>query len=482
MRLYRPKSIRRLLLVGFVLVVIPLIMALIHAMYSVDQLVVQGQRALFATVRATHGSEQLANAITDMERNALQYKVLGDGDLLDVYHENRQQFLQIAKRLARLNLSAIHRERLDMIVEMEGKVNHVLNNLPYDVPETARAVENFSSLASEARKILDDNRELVKREVAQLEANGVRVQRDLMVHAMALVPAAMILTAIFAILITRPIQQMDQAIRRLGEGDFSRPARIKGPQDLEQLGKRLDWMRTRLLEVDQDKNRFLNHISHELKTPLTAIREATELLNEGVTGSLNTQQGEIVEILRDKSIQLQSLIEDLLDFNIASSRDSQLRVEHVSLRPLIESVLADHRVAALARQLRLEISLQSVEIEGDHVKLRTLIDNLVSNAIKFSPEQGHLRIRLEQQGEQAVIEVADSGPGIPEEERRRVFDAFYQGASSTGVQVRGTGLGLSIAREYALAHKGYIEVINSEGPGACLRVILPIKISGTRHA
>jgi two-component system sensor histidine kinase GlrK len=93
-----------------------------------------------------------------------------------------------------------------------------------------------------------------------------------------------------------------------------------------------------------------------------------------------------------------------------------------------------------------------------------------------------LRIRLEQQGEQAVIEVADSGPGIPEEERRRVFDAFYQGASSTGAQIRGTGLGLSIAREYALAHKGYIEVIDSEGPGACLRVVLPVKISGTRHA
>jgi two-component system sensor histidine kinase GlrK len=482
MRLYRPKSIRRLLLVGFALVVAPLILALIHAMYSVDQLVVQGQHALFASVRATHGSEQLANAITDMERNALQYKVLGDSALLEVYLENRQLFLDTVKRLAELDLSAIHRKRLDMIIDMEGDVNNVLTNLPYNASETAAAVEIFSSLAGEARKMLEDNRELVKREVAQLEANGVQVQRDLMVHAMALVPAAMILTGIFAILITRPIRQMDAAIRRLGEGDFSRPAHIVGPQDLEQLGKRLDWMRTRLLEVEQDKNRFLNHISHELKTPLTAIREGTELLNEGVTGTLNTQQGEIVAIIRGKSLQLQKLIENLLDFNIAGSRDSQIRVEHVSLRLLIEAVLADHKVAALARQLKLEVSLQPVEIDGDRVKLQTLIDNLVSNAIKFSPEHGYLRIRLEQQGEQAVIEVADSGPGIPEQERRRVFDAFYQGSSSTSVHVRGTGLGLSIAREYALAHKGYIEVIDSEGPGACLRVVLPIKLSGTKCA
>ena len=482
MRLYRPKSIRRLLLVGFVLVVVPLIMALIHAMYSVDQLVVQGQRALFATVRATHSSEQLVDAITDMERNARQYKVLGDIALLAVYKENHQKFLDTVKQLAVSNLPAMQRERLDMIIEVEDGVNHTLISFPYDAPETAAAVEGFAGLSRDARKMLIDNRKLVEREVERLDANGARLQRGLVVQAMALVPGAMILTAIFTILITRPVRQMDKAIRRMGEGDFSQPAHIVGPRDLEQLGERLDWMRTRLVEVEQDKNRFLHHISHELKTPLTAIREGAELLNEGIAGSLNAQQGEIVAILRDNTLQLQKLIENLLDFNIASSRGSQLHVERVSLRPLIESVLADHKVAVLARQLVMEVALQPIEIDGDRAKLQTLIDNLVSNAIKFSPEQGRLHIRLEQQGDQAVIEVADSGPGIPEEERRRVFDAFYQGSSSAIVHVRGTGLGLSIAREYAQAHEGYIEVTDSDGPGACLRVVLPMKKSEVKCA
>ena len=143
MRLYRPKSIRRLLLVGFVLVVVPLMMALVHAMYSVDQLVAQGQRALFATVRATHSSEQLADTITDMERNARQYKVLGDVALLDVYQENHQKFLDTAKRLASLNLSDKQRERLEMIIEVEDGVNEVLISFPYDTPEIAAAVEDL---------------------------------------------------------------------------------------------------------------------------------------------------------------------------------------------------------------------------------------------------------------------------------------------------------------------------------------------------
>jgi len=482
MRLYRPKSIRRLLLVGFVLVVVPLMMALIHAMYSVDQLVAQGQRALFATVRATHSSEQLADTITDMERNARQYKVLGDVALLDVYQENHQKFLDTAKRLAFLNLSDKQRERLEMIIEIEDGVNEVLISFPYDTPEIAAAVEDFSSLARDARKMLIDNRKLVEREVEWLDANGARVQRGLVVQAMALVPGAMILTGIFTILITRPLQQMDKAIRRLGEGDFSKPAHIVGPLDLEQLGERLDWMRKRLLEVEQDKNSFLHHISHELKTPLTAIREGAELLNEQVVGNLNAQQREILAILKDNTLRLQKLIENLLDFNVASSRGSQLHVEQVALRPLIESVLADHKFATLARQIDLNIDLQPIEIAGDRAKLQTLIDNLVSNAIKFSPEQGCLRVQLEQQGEQVVIEVADSGPGIPEEERSRVFDAFYQGSSSAIVHVRGTGLGLSIAREYARAHQGSIEVIDSEGRGTCLRVVLPIKGLEVKYA
>ncbi|GMQ83543.1 MAG: HAMP domain-containing sensor histidine kinase [Gammaproteobacteria bacterium] len=482
MRLYRPKSINSLLLIGFVLVVMPLMAALIHATWSVDRLVVQGQRALFATVRATQNVQLLVESITAMERNARQYKVLGDIALLEVYQENHQKFLETAGRLGALNLSALQRQRLDLIVKVEDGINDVLISFLPDAAETEAAVDGFGELARDARKMLIDNRNLVEGEVERLDEFGERLERRLVLQAVALVPAALILAAVFTVLITRPLRQMDRAIRRLGDGDFSKPAKITGPHDLEQLGERLNWMRTRLLEVEQEKNRFLHHISHELKTPLTAIREGAELLNEGVVGNLNAQQGEITAILRDSTLQLQKLIEDLLDFNIATSRASQLRVEPVALHRLIDTVLADHKVALLARQLVLDKSLQSVEMDGDRAKLHTLVDNLVSNAIKFSPEQGRLRVRLESQGEQVIIEVADSGPGIPESERRRIFDAFYQGATAANGQVRGTGLGLSIAREYAQAHGGYIEVIDSEDQGACLRVVLPISMAAVSRA
>lgn len=482
MRFYRPKSIRRLLLIGFMLIMVPLLAALIHATYEVDRLVAQGQRALFATVRATQSSQLLLEAITDMERNARQYKALGDPALLDVYAENHQKFTDTAKRLSALNLSGLQRERLARMMEIESRVSEVLGRSAPESPETAAAVDDFVTLSSDARKMLVDNRKLVEGEVATLEINGAYLQRDLVVQAMALVPGALVLAAIFTVLVTRPIRQMDQAIRRLGDGDFSQAAHITGPRDLEQLGERLDWMRTRLLEVERDKNRFLRHISHELKTPLTAVREGAELLNESVVGRLNAQQAEIAAILRDNSLQLQKLIENLLDFNIATSRSSKLRIEPVALRELIHDVLTDHKVAILARQLEMDVALAEVELPGDRAKLRTVVDNLISNAIKFSPENGRLHVHLRTRDGQAVIEVSDSGPGIPEAERRRVFDAFYQGSNVANGHVRSTGLGLSIAREYAQAHRGYIEVIDGESPGACLRVVLPLEQGGEKRA
>lgn len=477
----RPKSIRRLILIGFAVVTIPLIAALLNATLSVDKLVRQGQKALFETVRATQSSQQLADSITDLERTARQYLVVGDASLLDVYREKRDAYLAIAERLSTLNLAPLQRERLQRLREAEEKVNTAMERFPHDSPESGNAVEQYAELSSVAHQMLTDNRRLVEREVKELEISGDRTQKISFLQAAALVPVTLILAMFFAFVVARAIRRMDRAIHRLGRGDFTRPVMITGPRDLEQLGERLDWMRLRLLDAENEKTRFLRHISHELKTPLAAIREATELLGEEVVGTLNNQQREIAAILRDNSIRLQKLIEDLLDFNIASSRMTELRIERLEFDILVESVLNDYKMAAMARQLDVKVALESIELDGDEEKLRTLVDNLISNAIKYSPESGQLKVSLKSERDRAVLEVVDSGAGIPVGEETKVFDAFYQCKSSPTSHVQGTGLGLSIAREYAIAHGGHIEVVQRQ-QGACLRVTLPLRVKEARVA
>ncbi len=480
--IFRPKSIRRLILIGFAVVTIPLIAALLHAALSVDKLVRQSQRALFETVRATQSSQQLADAITDMERTARQYLVVGDASLFDVYKEKRDAYLEIAERLVTLDLAPLQRERLLRLRSEEDKVNSAMERFQHDSPESGNAVEQYAELSSVANQMLTDNRRLVEREVKELEISGKRTQRISFMQAAGLVPATLILAMFFAFLVARAIRRIDRAIHRLGRGDFSKPVSITGPRDLEKLGERLDWMRLRLLDAENEKTRFLRHISHELKTPLTAVREAAELMGEEVVGSLNNQQREIAAILRDNSIRLQKLIEDLLDFNIASSRMTELRVERLKFDDLIEAVLNDYKMAAMARQLEVKTSLEPIVLDGDEEKLRTLVDNLISNAIKYSPESGQLMISLKSEQNRAILEVADTGQGIPEGEETKVFDAFYQCKSSPISHVQGTGLGLSIAREYVLAHGGHIEVVQRSQAGACLRVTLPLRVKEARVA
>ncbi len=474
MKLLRPRSILRLILIGFSLVALPLIVALVIATVSVDRLAGQSQRALFQSVLVTQGSQVLAEAITAMERNARQYQVLGDKVLFEVYQENHERFADTVRTLETLELADNQRKLLDGLFITEQEVQVTLGIYPHDAPETVAALQQFATLAELAQQVIADNRDLINQGMEQIQADSQRVQRNLVVQAIALIPAALLLAAVFAVLITRPINQLDRAIRLLGDEKLNKPLAITGPRDLEQLGERLNWLRGRLLELEQEKTRFLQHISHELKTPLTAIRESAELMGEQVVGDLNAQQREIIGILRDNSLQLQKLIEDLLNFSILRARASQLSLQHVAMKTIIEQVLEDHKVTLFSRKLDLRASLQPVSLEGDAEKLRTLVDNLLSNAIKYSPDGGPLWILLSRRGANAIIEVADSGPGIPAGERERVFEAFFQGAPATGGRVRGTGLGLSIAREYAQAHGGDISVVNSSKVGARLQVVLPL--------
>jgi two-component system sensor histidine kinase GlrK len=439
----------------------------------------RSQEAVQQAVQATQNSQALLEAITAMERNARQYQALDDPALFEIYEANHGAFEQTVASLQQLPLTPPQRSLLG---DMEREEVAIFRQLAERGRETEPApveADRFAALAAQAERFLAQSQAAIHREVSAMRALAQETQRLLVLQAVALVPVALLLTAIFAALIARPVRQLDQAIRQLGNEELAAPLVIHGPRDLEQLGERLDWLRVRLRELEEEKTKFLRHISHELKTPLTAIREGAGLLGEEVVGSLNSQQREIATILQENTVHLQKLIEDLLNVSLATSRSVDLRHRPVDLKPLVEKVLGDQKMALLARQLELVTRLQPVQVVGDEEKIRTIVDNLVSNAAKFTPEGGTVTVQLEDAGDAACIEVRDSGLGIPEADRERVFEAFFQGQHSSSSHIRGTGLGLSIAREYVQAHGGRIEAVALDRPGACLRVTLPKQKAAT---
>ncbi len=473
-KLIHPKSLVQLIFAGFILVVLPLTLALLYAVVAVDGLAQQNQQVVVHAVKATRGSHMLIEQITLMERNLRQHQVLGDAALRQVYEENRLRFIDTLGRLATLELPDPLSRKLEELAGDEGEFYSRLGVSSFKMDATLLSHE-FKSLAEKAQRILDRSRQLIDDEVERSQSAALDLQQKLVWSAVGLALLSFLLAVGAMILISRPLRQMDKSIRRLGGGDFDTKVNLRGPRDIEQLGDRLDWMRVRLLEAEEDKLRFLRHISHELKTPLTSIREGAELMREGISGRLTGQQSEIVELLHNNSLQLQKLIEDLLNFNAVSAKGPILNLQPMRLDEVVQEVIEKYKVSVISRNLKFRTKLMAVTIYGDREKLRTVVDNLLSNAVKYSPEKGCVRVGINSKSGYAVLDVLDEGPGIPQDQQRLIFKAFYQGSTAHGGHVKGSGIGLSIVNEYVQAHGGRVAVMNKVKRGAHFRVALPMR-------
>lgn len=475
MTFFRTRSILQLILISFIVVTVPLIVGLVTAAVYVDRLSKHAQRSVVEAVAATQSSRMLVEHVIAMERSARQFQVLNDRSLLEAYGERHAQFQQIADDLRQLSPS--QQADIAAMAAREQAVYRLLTDLASDAATISAAIESFPAINASARGILAESSNLVGQSVAELQQLARRAQNLLFWQTMSFVPLAIVLLMVFTALIIRPMRRLHRAIRRLGDGQFTDEIAITGPNEVRELGGRLEWMRRRMLALENQKLMFLRHISHELKTPLTTIREGSELLNEQLVGSLNVEQKEIARMLRQNSLRLQKLIEDLLSFSVLERDAMRLNEERVRLDQVIREVVAGYRLVARSKSVELDLRLEPVTLTGDRDKLRSVVDNLLSNAVKYSPVRGHVSVSLASRDGSAVVDVLDQGPGVDEDERDRIFNAFFQGRARASGPIKGTGLGLSISREFIHLHNGTIEVV-SDDRGAHFRVVLPCERAG----
>jgi two-component system, NtrC family, sensor histidine kinase GlrK len=272
--------------------------------------------------------------------------------------------------------------------------------------------------------------------------------------------------------LTRPLKRLERAIAGLGENRMDHPVDIRGPSDMRSLGRRLEWLRLRLKELDEDKARFLRYTSHELKTPLAALREGVALLEDGVAGPMTPDQHEIARILRHNTATLQNQIEALLRFNAAAFEARRLNRSDTDLRQLLHLLVEEQRLQWQARQLTIELQGEAPVLAVDADKLSAALGNLLSNSIRFSPVGATLFITLSSSPGKVRIDLQDQGPGVAPADRERIFEPFFRGEVQPEDAVRGTGIGLSIVREYVQAHGGRVDLL-PDGPGAHFRIELP---------
>jgi two-component system sensor histidine kinase GlrK len=473
-----PRSFLGLLLTGFTLVAVPLVGALAYSAWHTEQLAEQSRNAVFSASQAARASRSLVNRIGSIERLAQQISMLDDSELAADYARVHGSFKQVAAELMLLPLDEAQRAALLRTVTQEQALHDRLSRSRGQRPDPRQISRLTENLAENAYEVLAISYLVADREVVRLRANAEMVQRQLILLVLFGTAVALGTALILSRYIARPIAELDGSIRQLGDADFTRPITVRGPEDLQSLGERLDWLRRRLGDLEAEKNRFLRHLSHELKTPLTALREGAELLSDQVGGPLSPPQRQVVTIMRDNSVKLQRLIEDLLDYQRALHAAASLEPRPIALDVLVRDVARSHELAMRAKAQALALNLDKVTVEADPEKLRSILDNLLGNAVKFTPGGGTISVAAHvvggEGGAEAVIDVVDSGPGVPAEERDAIFNSFFRGRAKASGRIEGSGLGLAIAREFAEAHGGRISVL-AEANGAHFRVTLPSK-------
>jgi len=497
---YYPKSVLKLLVIGFVVVSLPLVVALINAAISVQRLANQSEAAVDQAVQAARSSRLLMEQVLGMERVVRQYLILQDPSVLEDYAKLRTNFKRTTSELSLLPLDEGQLRGLKQVVDLEESLYERLvppaqeskaggtsakgsetKRRTLNASQRQRLVEDYVELSTLARGMANDSNELIGREVEKMRETAEAAQKSLLLQLLAAFPLGLLIAALFAFLISRPIGQLERSIRQLGSGELGTRIQLSGPADLRYLGERLEWLRHRLIEIEEQKAMFLRHVSHELKTPLTVLREGTELLADGTAGPLTAQQRDIVALMQNNSALLQQMIEDLLNYQRALASVLNLELQPVDMAEVAKAVIESHRLAGSRRDVAITLQAQPSPMYGDRDKLRVVLDNLLSNALKFSPDGGVVRVAVAPSGGTVQVDVIDQGPGVPVSDRTKIFDWFFQGERKQSARVKGSGLGLSIAREFVQAHRGTIEVLDGQEGGAHFRVVLPAD-AGVQHA
>lgn len=463
-------SFRQLLVIAFLLIAALLGAASLRALFTLEDLTLQSRDNAARALALSGADQSLRERRLAMERSARQSVVLNDPVLRQRFKDDAHEATKLLVALAREDIPAARtrpwRAHLQAISEL-------LSGSPETAPDRERALaQEFRELESIHAAIAVQVQQAIQRSNKALAGKLETSQKRLAQQVIGAIVLAVALALAFGIWFTRPLKRLENAIVGLGENRLDQAIAIKGPADLALVGQRLNWLRLRLGELDADKSRFLRHISHELKTPLASLREGVSLLEDGVAGPLSADQREIAQILRHNTGVLQSQIEDLLRFNTAAFEARQLRRQTVDLLQLMEEQVDAQRLQWWAKEVSVSVVGAPLQMEVDREKIGTALANLLSNAIRYSPPKGLIRLELSRLPGLARIDMQDQGSGVAAADRDRIFEPFYRGERQPADGVRGSGIGLSIVHEYIAAHGGRIVLLPDQA-GAHFRIELP---------
>jgi signal transduction histidine kinase len=466
---------------GSALVILVLLGVGALSLRAVGRLVSVNAEIITRSVPAVRRAAAAHDAMLSLARLEARFLLLGDATFASLWDERATRVREDLDRLREFLTTPREVELLTSILKTFEDYRAVVGQEQALVRRgdrgRARAVADASArpLRERVESDLDTLSEAIhaaalaaKAEASHLEARTWAGVLAALVGALAL---ALVGTAVIALRLTRSLRTLSAATAAVAAGSFREPIAVEGNDEVADLARSFNAMAGRLQELDDLKQAFLATVSHELRSPLTSMREAALLLRDRVGGELSERQSRMVAIIAASCERLLRLVNQVLDLSRLRAGVLTLDRQPVDLDRIVARALDEMRPQAEEAGLSLTFERRGGDfiVEGDEDRLVQVLVNLVANAIRFTMRRGRVTVRLHDAGHEVEVQVEDTGVGIPALALPHIFDTWQQAHQQRG----GTGLGLAIVRGIVEAHRGRVTVESQEGKGSRFTVLLP---------
>ncbi|MFO0773594.1 MAG: HAMP domain-containing sensor histidine kinase [Nitrospiraceae bacterium] len=440
---------------------------------------------------AIEAGKRLMASIVTRQQNEKKFLAVRDAAFKHTSEEEQAEFgrtlsaLQVEERTpeGRTLLSAVerlHSEQVALFRQESARKGGPPGLVPSDYETASNAI--MDRMTEALRGFVDLHEARVTLGMNESYASSARAEsatRHLILISLLL---GLAVAAIASYSILRPLRRLQAHITLMGQGQFGTPLDISAPRDLRELVDTVNWMGEKLQQLDDMKAEFLAHVSHELRTPMASIQEGTQLLLDEIPGPITPDQQQTLKIMSDSSRRLIRLISTILDLSKMDAGMMDYNFISADFQRMVDVCLNKIRLLADSKQVQLiaELPPQKLYVRADFGRIEQVIDNLLSNALKFSPPGSVIRLQAEPQARLGivVISVIDQGPGIAKDDAPLIFERFYQGRSPNSRAVAGSGLGLALAKKVVEGHNGRIWIESEVGKGATVRFSLRLAHAG----
>jgi len=335
--------------------------------------------------------------------------------------------------------------------------------------------EATRSIVEEIEKLKATIRQDSTDKIKMLYAIGIELRQMGLVMVGAFILIGILVSLFIKQSIAIPVSLLKKKTKEIGQGNFKGDLHLSSPPELAELAGAFNLMCNRLNDLDKMKSDFFSFITHELRSPLSTIKLGMDLLRDGAEGPITKGQKELLSGIEKESLRLIGLVNSILDLSKMEAGMMSFDLRPQPIAPLIDQTLKELGLLIDSKKIKLEIMVTErlPMIKMDSERILQALRNIVGNAVKFTPEGGHVKVSARSADHGVEVSITDTGPGIPKEHLVTIFEKFQQAVTDKTVPNQGTGLGLAIAKQIITHHGGKIWAISQIGHGSMFVFFLP---------